>query len=266
VPSIAEAACDVLRTADPAAKAAASRAMAALWRTGGLTASFDCAPLDRPARPDRPCLLPPHKMPKRRKAGSVATRAALLHAIAHIEFNAIDLAWDIIVRFGHAFPVGFIEDWVRVADDEARHFRMLCGRLQQLGSHYGALPAHDGLWQAAEATKGDALARLVVVPMVLEARGLDVTPGMIARFEAAGDADSAAALRIILADEVSHVAAGRRWFAYICDQNCLDMQACFHKTVTAFYDGQVKGPFNTEARRRAGMLQDWYEPLWQQGA
>ncbi len=180
--SLAAAACAVLTEPDPGEKIARTLASAEDWRAGGLTASASPTAMPaRPARPVSPQLLAPRHMPRRRSAG-VGGRIALLHAVAHIELNAIDLAWDLIGRFaGLDWPVAFYDDWVAVAEDEARHFTMIEARLNELGAGYGDFPAHDGLWQAAMATAHDPLARLAVVPMLLEARGLDVTPAMIAR-------------------------------------------------------------------------------------
>ncbi|MEO0362195.1 MAG: ferritin-like domain-containing protein, partial [Pseudomonadota bacterium] len=185
----------VLSAGDATEKARMSREAAAAWRASreaGAPLSLGGAPPpDAPARPERPELLDPREMPRRRRGGE-AGRAALLHAIAHIELNAIDLHWDMAVRFADRdLPLGFFDDWVSAADDEAKHFGLLADRLAALGSSYGALPAHAGMWRAAADTKGDLLGRLAVVPMVLEARGLDVTPGMIDAFERAGDEKSA---------------------------------------------------------------------------
>lgn len=268
--TLGEAACRVLLTPDPDEKAALSREMAARWRAGDLREARDLReeclhmPPDRPARPAEPELLPPAKMPRRR-GGALRNRIALLHAVAHIEFNAIDLAWDMVARFarfdGEPMPRAFLDDWVGVADDEARHFSMIRERLLALGADYGDLPAHDGLWQAAEATRHDALARLAVVPMVLEARGLDVTPAMIERLQGMGDAESAAALKVIYAEEISHVAAGERWFRYLCKRRGKDLQSHFHALVRENFAGLLKPPFNHDARLAAGMQADLYEPL-----
>ncbi len=195
--------------------------MAAAWAAGTLPLG-DAAPPLRPARPERPVLRPPREMAKRRNFGSTAGRIALLHALAHIELNAIDLGWDIIARFagarfaGGVLPRRLFDDWVAVAAEEAAHFALLTARLADFGAHYGDLPAHDGLWEAAAATEGDLLARLAVVPLVLEARGLDVTPQMAERLERAGDAASAALLDRIYREEIGHVAVGMRWFQRLC--------------------------------------------------
>jgi len=201
-------------------------------------------------------------MPKRRNFGSSAGRLALLHALAHIELNAIDLAWDITARFAGAdLPRKFYDDWVGVAAEEAEHFALLADRLEMLGGCYGALPAHDGLWEAAAATANDVLARLAVVPLVLEARGLDVTPEMRLRLERAGDAESAAILDLIYRDEIGHVAVGVRWFERLCRAHGLDPAATYRDRVRGYFAGTLKPPFNREARDRAGFSAAYYEPL-----
>jgi uncharacterized ferritin-like protein (DUF455 family) len=216
---------------------------------------------DRPTRPERPELLPPSRMPRRRKGGSERGRIAMLHALAHIEFAAIDLAFDLLGRFGSAFPRTFADDWMSVGADEAMHFALLDRRLRSLGSGYGAMPAHDGLWEAAEATAADPLARLAVVPMVLEARGLDVTPATIDRFEAAGDARSAAILERILADEIRHVRAGTFWFEKACESRRIGPVSEWQRLVGLHFRGAVKPPFNDSARRQAGLSRDYYAAL-----
>ena len=219
-------------------------------------------PPSRPARPQSPVLRPPRDMPRRRNFGTPAGRVALLHALAHIELNAIDLAWDLIARFSDAgVPRDFFADWVGVAAEEAEHFAMLAGRLEALGAAYGALPAHDGLWEAAAATAHDVIARLAVVPLVLEARGLDVTPEVIHRLERAGDADSAAVLALIYRDEIGHVAVGLRWFEHLCRQRRLDPGPTFHARVQRYFTGPLKAPFNRAAREQAGFPARYYEPL-----
>ncbi|MEH6547088.1 MAG: ferritin-like domain-containing protein [Sneathiella sp.] len=262
MPSIANLAGDVLRTVEGADKAAASRAAAEAWRASkGLMAIGNGLPPERPSRPLKPELLPPNKMPRRRGQSDEA-RAALLHAVLHIELNAIDLAWDMVARFTHLeLPRQFYDDWVKVADEEAKHFTLLATRLQQLGYKYGDFPAHDGLWEAAVSTKDDLAGRLAVVPMVLEARGLDVTPAMIARFAKMGDTDSVHVLKIILTDEVEHVAIGSRWFLYYCDKQKLDAEKFWQQMVRKFFKGLLKPPFNTDARSLAGLPPEYYLPL-----
>lgn len=255
---IGDAAIEILQTAQPAEKVRLSHHYAKLWREGKLTADFTHQPPDRPARPDLPELKMPRDMPRRRKGKSSANRIALLHAVCHIELNAIDLAWDIVARFGGDLPKEFCDDWVRVGDDEARHFTLLEARLDELGSFYGALAAHDGLWQAALDTRHDILARLAIVPLVLEARGLDVTPSMIRQFENMPDEKSAAALKIIYEEEISHVAAGHKWFSHICQVRTQEPVASFHEMVKKYFKGKLKPPFNDEARREAGLTPAFY--------
>lgn len=258
---LATGAVGVLTTADANGKARAARALAAWWRAG-VREIGRADPPYRPARPARPLLLPPGRMPKRRRAGSAAGRIALLHALAHIELNAIDLALDLVVRFaGEVGDPAFAEDWVAVADDEGRHFLLLQERLGAYSACYGDLPAHDGLWQAAQDTADDLLARLAIVPMVLEARGLDVTPRMIGSLEDAGDRDSAEVLRVIHDDEVSHVGAGARWFARIASHRGLEPATTWRRLVRERFRGTLKGPFNAGSRDRAGMPSSLYEPL-----
>jgi uncharacterized ferritin-like protein (DUF455 family) len=216
----------------------------------------------RPTRPDCPVLRSPRDMPRRRNFGSPSGRVALLHALAHIELNAIGLAWDLIARFGDSgLPRAFFDDWLGVAAEEAEHFHLLSTRLAALGSFYGALPAHDGLWEAAAATAHDLIARLAVVPLVLEARGLDVTPEMIRRLERAGDSESAAILTRIYRDEIGHVGVGLRWFDRLCHEHGLDPEAAFHDRVRRYFKGALKPPFNREARDRAGLPGAYYEKL-----
>ena len=257
-PTVAQACRGVLLAADPRAKVKAARAAARLWRRGGLAHIFDMAMADRPARPERPELLPPNRMPKRGRAGSERSRIALLHALAHIEFGAIDLAFDMAGRFGAAFPPRFVDDWLSVGADEAMHFVLLDRRLRALGSCYGALPAHDGLWEAAAETAHDVLARLAVVPMVLEARGLDVTPATLAAFERTGDARSAAILGRIYRDEIRHVGIGTAWFKIVCESHEIDPAPEWQRLIRAHFRGIVKPPFNDSARGEAGLSRDFY--------
>ena len=251
----------ILATADPREKVALSRELAARWRSDVMRIGHASAPA-RPARPDSPRLHPPRDMPKRRNFGSAAGRIALLHALAHIELNAIDLAWDVVARFADAeTPREFCADWVGVAGEEAEHFALLADRLAVLGANYGDLPAHDGLWEAAALTAGDLLARLAIVPLVLEARGLDVTPEMILRLERAGDSASAAILRGIYEDEIGHVAVRARWLERLCRERGLDPEAVFHDQVRRYFSGTLKPPFNNVARDAAGLPRQWYERL-----
>ena len=263
--TLAQMAVEVLRTADGREKTALSRRHAATWQAARAAGSAlplgRACPPDRPARPDLPRLLDPRDVPRRRP-GSAQGRLAMLHAVAHIELNAVDLHWDIIARFTDtSLPPGFYDDWVTAADEESKHFNLLCDCLEEMGSHYGALPAHAGMWRAAEETAHDLMARLAVVPMVLEARGLDVTPGMIALFEGAGMSSAVAALRVIYAEEVHHVAYGAKWFHFLCGRHDLDPREAFHDLVRRHFHGRLKPPFNEEKRAEAGLPPDFYWPL-----
>jgi uncharacterized ferritin-like protein (DUF455 family) len=260
--TLREGAVGVLLTADADAKAAAARALHARWRGGAIALRADGPSMPaRPARPARPALLPPSAMPKRGSGGSPRARFALLHALAHIELNAIDLAVDMAGRWGPAMPPAFTADWLRIADEEAQHFALLQWLLRGMGGAYGDLPAHDGLWEAAQRTAEDLEARLVIVPQVLEARGLDVTPAMIARFEAQDDTDAADVLKRILADEITHVEAGNRWFRKLCSESVSEPRERFRTLVEQHFRGPVKPPFNDSARHQAGLSADWYSSL-----
>jgi uncharacterized ferritin-like protein (DUF455 family) len=259
---LAQEAVGILSTADAMEKAAAARALGAAWREGRAAFLAPAQPPARPARPARPELRRPGDMPKRKAGGNLEKRVALLHALAHIELNAIDLAWDLIARFGTAdLPRGFFDDWVRVGDEEALHFTMLVARLRELGAEYGDLPAHDGLWQSAEETSHDLLARLAIVPLVLEARGLDVSPATIAELRRSSDDASAAALEIIYRDEIGHVAAGKRWFDHVALAQGHDPATIWQHLVGKHFRGRLKPPFNRAARDEAGFSAAFYEPI-----
>jgi len=273
--TLAQMACAVLETADAREKTALSRQLAERWKASRNGAADPipvgtASPPDRPARPDRPELLDPRDVPRRRP-GSPAGRQAILHAVAHIELNAVDLHWDVIARFGHVpMPIGFYDDWVQAADEESKHFNLICDCLSAMGSHYGALPAHAGMWRAAEDTADDLMARLAVVPMVLEARGLDVTPGMIEIFRKAKDDPAApgavAAMQVIYAEEVHHVAYGSKWFHFLCGRADRDPKVVFHDLVRRHFHGALKPPFNEEKRAEAGLPPDFYWPLSEDAA
>jgi len=272
-PTLTDAALAVLGTAHPLEKAAVSRRAAAAWRGGGIPAIGLSTPPDRPARPSKPELRAPRDMPKRKAAGSLSSRIALLHAVAHIELNAIDLSWDIVARFAplaeeHADPTrlitlprAFFDDWVGVGDDEARHHMLVQDRLAALGATYGDLPAHDGLWRASRQTAHDIGARLAIVPMVFEARGLDVTPGMVAGLTRAEDHDSAAILQLIHDEEIGHVAAGRRWFDHVCALRGVPAAETWRSLVRTYYGPALKPPINVASRTKAGLQRHFYEPL-----
>ena len=266
--TLAEMAVEVLMTADGRAKTALSSAHAAAWfaaRDAGTPLPVGRAvPPDFPARPEKPDLLAPRDVPRRRP-GTLAGRQALLHAVAHIELNAVDLHWDIIARFtDQPMPIGFYDDWVKAAAEESKHFNLICDCLEAMDSHYGALPAHAGMWRAAADTRDDLHGRLAVVPMVLEARGLDVTPGMIEIFRKAGDTGAVAALEVIYAEEVGHVAYGSKWFNWLCGRDGTDPKDVFHALVRQYFHGALKPPFNEEKRADAGLPPDFYWPLTQE--
>lgn len=221
--------------------------------------AFPVQPIGAPGRPIRPELVDPSKVPRRR-LGSNEGRAALVHAIAHIEFNAINLALDAVYRF-RGMPRQYYLDWLSVAQDEARHFQLLNSRLVQLGRQYGDFPAHNGLWEMAEKTADSCLARMALVPRVLEARGLDVTPGMIERLRTAGDQDTVAALEVILKEEVRHVAIGSQWFNFCCEAEHRNPVETFLGLLKSRFTGSVRGPFNVDARTRAGFTREEMEAL-----
>ena len=203
-------------------------------------------------RPERPLLVAPRDVPHR-GLGTPAGRAALIHAVAHIEFNAINLALDACCRFA-GLPQDYYADWLEVAQDEARHFILLRTRLRELHHDYGDLPAHNGLWEAAEKTAHDPLARMALVPRVLEARGLDVTPGMIRRLREMRDNATADILEVILREEVDHVRKGTRWFRHLCQQRGLDPLHTFQQLLN-LHGAQLRPPFNREARSAAGFVE-----------
>lgn len=259
--TIARAIRSALLTADPRAKCFATRQVARDWRMGKLAWEFDVAMPDQPAWPDAPELLAPGQMPKRRKGGSERGRIALWHSLAHIEFVAIDLALDMAGRFGAEMGHEFVSDFMDVAADEAMHFALLARKLEQLGSHYGALPAHAGLWEAAHATRDDVAARLAVVPMVLEARGLDVTPATLDRVRASGDESGAKILARILDDEIRHVAAGTKHFLRCAERTRSEPESLWQSLVKRHFKGHVKPPFNDSARLAAGLSRGFYAEI-----
>jgi uncharacterized ferritin-like protein (DUF455 family) len=245
------AALTALLESDPAAKATRVRALRAAFATGEAQRDeFDPpAPIASPGRPSRPLLVAPRELPQR-GLGTPAGRAALVHAVAHIEFNAINLALDAAYRF-RDLPDDYYSDWLGVAEDEVRHFELLQRRLSELGHGYGDFPAHNGLWDAACRTASGCLQRMALVPRVLEARGLDVTPGMIERLREVGDFATVGILELILAEEVAHVAAGTRWFQHCCRLQGLDPEPTFLALLRE-HETAIRPPFNRAARARAG--------------
>ncbi len=246
-----------LDAAVPDAKLEATFAAADAFARGTLGLPADAPPplpIAMPGRPSRPRLVHPRELP-RRGFGSEEGRAAFIHAVAHIEFNAIDLAWDAVYRF-RGMPAAYYADWVGVAADEARHFALLRARLREHGRDYGDFDAHNGLWEMAEKTAHDGLARMALVPRVLEARGLDVTPGMIVKLRQLGDTATAEILEVILREEVAHVAAGSRWYRWHCARAGIDPAARFRALLGEFAGGVLHGPFNVDARLAAGFDAD----------
>jgi uncharacterized ferritin-like protein (DUF455 family) len=249
--------------ADLDRKMALARETHRLWTARSLSLR---SPLDpplpvRPGRPDKPQLVPPNKM-KKRSLHSPHGRIALLHAICHIELNAVDLALDIVARFAdQPVPRSFFDGWMMVAFEEAKHFLMVRDRIRQLGADYGDLPAHDGLWEAAHSTRNSLTARLAVVPLILEARGLDVTPSMRDTLRELGDEESAKVFDVIYEDEKGHVAVGAKWFRFLCAREKKDPAAAFQALVRENFRGGLKPPFNDLARAAAGLTPSFYRAL-----
>ena len=252
-PPLFTAAHDCLRVATPDDKVALTFATAEAFARGELAIDDDApppGPIRMPGRPARPRLVHPRELP-RRGFGTNEGRAAFIHSVAHIEFNAIDLAWDAVYRF-RGMPHAFYADWAQVAHDEARHFVMLRERLRALDHDYGDFDAHNGLWEMAEKTAHSGLERMALVPRVLEARGLDVTPGMIVKLRQLGDHATADILEVILREEVGHVAAGSRWFRWHCERDGVDPEPTFRRLLVEYGRGVLHGPFNLDARSAAG--------------
>lgn len=247
-----EAAGDCLLANSIQEKIHLTRLTAQLWHSHQLSLETIQQPkmINQPGRPEKLILVAAKDVPKR----SLATPEgliALIHAITHIEFNAINLAWDAVYRFRN-LPEQFYQDWIQVATEEAHHFQLLRQRLQELGSDYGDLPAHNGLWDMAICTAFDPMVRMALVPRVLEARGLDVTPGMIEKLKQLGDEKTVAILNIILRDEIGHVAIGSGWFKYFCTQRGLDSKQTFQTLIEQYFSGQMSGPFDHKIREQAG--------------
>ncbi|MFC0351052.1 ferritin-like domain-containing protein [Undibacterium danionis] len=242
-----------LTKADARSKAAAVQALRQAYLAQQLSLNLSVqllAPTDIPGRPLRPELVPPLGV-KRRAMNTVEGRATLIHALAHIEFNAINLALDAVWRFPD-MPEAYYSDWLQVAQEEAYHFSLLADHLVTLGYEYGDFPAHNSLWELAERTQDDVLSRMALVPRTMEARGLDATPALRAKIAQAGDQAAAEILDIILRDEIGHVAIGNRWFAYLCEQRQLEPIACFAQLAARFRAPTLRAPFNVEARLAAG--------------
>jgi uncharacterized ferritin-like protein (DUF455 family) len=255
--TVAQAIRAALLTGEPRAKVMAARRVARDWRLGRLAPEFDVTMPERPRWPESLELLPPNRMP-RRGGGSLKNRIALWHSLAHIEFVAIDLALDMAGRFGGEMGAPFVGDFLAVAADEAMHFALIDRKLVLLGAQYGSLPVHDGLWAAAHETRHDVAARLAVVPMVLEARGLDVTPSALERVRAVGDESGAKILQRILDDEIRHVGVGATHFHETCHRRGESPCKLWQNLVKTHFRGALKPPFNDSARLAAGLPRDWY--------
>lgn len=248
-PALAEA----LAATDVDTKLRLTENLAQAWRAGRLVR--DSAPVHlQVGRPERPALVSPAAVP-RRSPHTAEGRAALLHAIVHIEFSAINLALDHAVRFRDQ-PDDYIADWIEVAAEEVYHFRLLRERLQALGYDYGDFPAHEGLWQMAEKTAGDVLARMAMVPRLLEARGLDATPPIQAKLEQVGDEASARLLDIILRDEIGHVGLGDKWFRRLCAERQLPPEATYRQLLAHYHGPRPQAPMNRQARLAAGFTEE----------
>ncbi|MFP5410520.1 MAG: ferritin-like domain-containing protein [Gammaproteobacteria bacterium] len=253
-----------LHAADPAAKVACVHALQADWLGGRVECAADAprALVDQPGRPAKPELVIPQRMPRRRP-DTVAGRAALVHALAHIEFNAINLALDAAHRFA-GLPEAYYADWLRVADEEALHFDLLNAHLATLGHAYGDFKAHTGLWDMALKTAHDPLVRMALVPRVLEARGLDATPRIVEKLRTANDTRMVEILAIVERDEIGHVAIGNRWYGWLCAERGVDPEATFRRLLVEYDAPALKPPFNFAARREAGFSEAelaWLERL-----
>lgn len=251
-PSVFDEAEACLRARDPDEKLHLTREVSAAWRTGQLAceAGKKGALLSEPGRPVRPELVAPRELPARSTASEVG-RAALIHSICHIEFNAINLAWDAVYRF-RDLPQAYYTDWIKVAREEAYHFSLLRDHLRHLGYDYGDFSGHNGLWEMCLQTAHDPLVRMALVPRVLEARGLDVTPGIMRKLEQSGDDNAVDLLRIIQRDEVGHVAIGSRWFRYLCEQRGCDPETTFRELFKQYMPAGSRGPLDRASRRQAG--------------
>ncbi len=253
--NIYQASYDCLMESDPVVKCQCATQLYADWQQGAYSRDENdtVTPVMRikePGRPARPQLVPVSQV-KQRKLSSDEGRASLIHAVTHIEFNAINLALDAVYRF-RDMPDAYYGDWLQVAKEEAYHFNLLKTRLQEMGYAYGDLPAHNGLWESCVDTDHDVMVRMALVPRVLEARGLDVTPAMMQRLLDCGDTPTVELLEIILRDEVGHVRIGSRWFHYCCEQRKLEPQATFVELIKQYMSGGLRGPFNESARLQAG--------------
>jgi uncharacterized ferritin-like protein (DUF455 family) len=253
--AIREQALDCLLIADPWQKAEATQCLYQQVKEQGFTVSKDALAVPEiPGRPEKPELVPPRDLPRRRNNQETG-HATLIHAICHIEFNAINLALDALARFAD-MPKAYYSDWLQVAYEESTHFEMLNEHLGSMGFQYGNFSAHDGMWEMARKTHHDPLTRMALVPRVLEARGLDVTPKMMDKLRKSGDIRAVEILALILREEVGHVKVGSRWFNYLCEQRDLEPYSTFKQLLETYFNGEIRGPFHTEARLEAGFTDD----------
>lgn len=247
---------------DPDAKVLATRALRETWQAGALQRqATETESLPVPGRPDKPELVDPRDVPQRSFTTDKG-KLSLVHAVTHIEFNAINLALDAVYRF-QSMPDTYYSDWLQVADEEAKHFSLLAGYLQDHGMQYGDMPAHNGLWEMAVKTDQDVMVRMALVPRVLEARGLDVTPGMINKLKAIGDERLVSILQVIFDEEIGHVRIGTHWFHYLCEQRGLDPEPSFLELINSYMKGARFGPFETQARIQAGFTESEMQRLIQ---
>ena len=249
-------ACELLRETEAQSKAERTMDLRTAWLAGRITLDISARAVDQlgiPGRPEKPQLVAPREVGHRSMA-TTEGRAALIHALAHIEFNAINLALDAVWRFAD-MPVDFYADWLKVAAEEALHFSLLSAHLRSLGFSYGDFAAHNSLWEMAEKTTGDVLARMALVPRTLEARGLDATPGVRSKLAQVGDTAAAEILDIILRDEIGHVEIGNRWYHWCCEQRGLDVLTTYQELALRYKAPVLRGPFNLEARRQAGFME-----------
>jgi len=253
----------IVQQTDPLSKVDLTHQLAASSAPIGSELSI-AEPVGLPGRPDHP-LLVPHRQLEHPSLATVEGRAALIHSITHIELNAIDLALDVVWRFA-GMPDEFYRDWIRIAAEEALHFTILREHLVGIGFDYGSFPAHNALWEMAEKTKGDILARIGLVPRTLEARGLDASPAVKRKLVSAGDIKAGEILDVILRDEIGHVAAGNRWYRWVCEQRGLDPIRTYSDLVTTYRAPRFRAPFNLEARRSAGFTEDELVILSSEGA
>ena len=256
-----EVSLNCIRISDPFEKATATRSLHQRWCANGLVTESTDMPvrIPSPGRPSRPKLVNPRKVPKR-GFNSRQGLNKLAHAIAHIEFNAINLALDAVYRFRH-MPEQFYSDWLRVAAEEASHFLMLEQYLNDHEARYGDYDAHNGLWEMALKTDHDVMVRMALVPRVLEARGLDVTPGMIARLKTVGEQELVDILEIIHGEEIGHVLIGTRWFNFTCEQRTLSAAGTFSRLLNDYMNGSIQGPFDEDSRLQAGFTEDEMQHL-----